>query len=122
MMPSAALAERPAFVPERTEPAALWISSPWLDLILLVGVTLLTLLPWLATERLGISSRAVLYTVALLANGPHLISTWTRVYLPRGERFRRPVAYWLVPGVAVAFAFGCVAAGGVVGPTMLRTV
>lgn len=121
MQTSAALAERPAFVPDRSEPA-LWISSPWLDLVLLVGVTSLTLLPWLATEHLGISSRAVLYTVALLANGPHLISTWTRVYLPRSERFRRPVAYWVVPGIAACFALGCVAVGGVIGPTVLRSV
>ena len=39
-----------------------------------------------------------------VVNGPHLISTWTRVYLLPGERFKRPVRYWVIPGLAMAFA------------------
>lgn len=62
----------------------------------------------------------VLVAVALF-NGPHLISTWTRVYLPARERFRRPLHYWLVPGLLTAFAIGSLAAGGL-GPIYLRSV
>jgi hypothetical protein len=47
-----------------------------------------------------------------VANGPHLISTWTRVYLLPGERFKRPVRYWLIPGLALAFAITADATGG----------
>ena len=56
-----------------------------------------------------------------LFNGPHLISTWTRVYLPARERFRRPLHYWIVPGALACFAVGCVIAGGL-WPVWLRTV
>lgn len=62
----------------------------------------------------------VLVAVALF-NGPHLISTWTRVYLPRRERFRRPLQYWVIPGALGAFAIGCMVAGDL-GPVYLRTV
>src|SRR5207302_10970559 len=83
-------------------------------------VTLHTLGPWIASGKLGISGYYVLVAVALF-NGPHLISTWTRVYLPRRERFRRPLHYWVVPGLLATFAIGCIAAGGL-GPVYVRTV
>jgi hypothetical protein len=99
---------------------ARWIISPGADLAFFVFVSLLTIGPWLASDRFGISGHWILYSVAIF-NGPHLFSTWTRVYLPRGERFRRPLAYWVVPGLLAAFAIGCLAAGGL-GPVYLRTV
>jgi hypothetical protein len=67
-----------------------------------------------------VRGRWVLYAVAIF-NGPHLFSTWTRVYMPRAERFRRPLHYWLVPGLLASFAVGCLATGGL-GPVYLRTV
>ena len=97
-----------------------WLVSPTVDAMVFVGVTLTTLGPWIATDLLGVRGFYVLAVVAL-ANGPHLISTWTRVYLPRGERWRRPLHYWAVPSVAAAFAVGCVLAGGS-GPALMRTV
>jgi hypothetical protein len=100
--------------------ASRWIISPAADLGLFVFVSLLTVGPWLASDRFGVSGHWVLYAVAVF-NGPHLFSTWMRVYLPRGERFRRPVAYWLVPALLATFAIGCLATGGL-GPVYLRTV
>jgi hypothetical protein len=97
-----------------------WIISPAVDLTLFVFVTFLTIGPWLASDHFGVSGQWVLIAVALF-NGPHLISTWTRVYLPRRERFRRPLHYWVVPGLLASFALGCIAAGGL-GPVYLRTV
>src|SRR5262249_4376529 len=97
-----------------------WIISPAVDLSLFVFVSLLTIGPWLASDHFGARGRWVLYAVAIF-NGPHLFSTWTRVYMPRGERFRRPLHYWVVPGLLAAFAVGCLAAGGL-GPVYLRTV
>lgn len=97
-----------------------WIISPAVDLTFFVFVTLLTIGPWLASDHFGVSGWYVLVAVAFF-NGPHLISTWTRVYLPRRERFRRPLHYWLLPGALATFAIGCVTAGGL-GPVYLRTV
>lgn len=88
-----------------------WMISPALDGLLFVGVTLLTLIPWLVSDVLHYPGWYVLVGVAV-ANGPHLISTWTRVYLPSGERFARPVRYWVIPGLAAAFAVTCELSGG----------
>lgn len=103
------------------EPAgSRWMVSPAVDLLLFVGVTLSTVGPWLASDVWHVPGYYVLVAVAL-ANGPHLISTWTRVYLLRRERFRRPVHYWVIPGIAAAFAIACNLAGGV-GPQLVRTL
>ena len=85
--------------------------GPGLDLILFVGVTLLTIIPWVVSDVLGRPGREVLVGVAVV-NGPHLISTWTRVYLSSAERFRRPVRYWVIPGLAFALAIVCDLRGG----------
>jgi hypothetical protein len=85
--------------------------GPALDWLLFIGVTLLTLLPWLASDVLAVPGVYVLAGVAIV-NGPHLISTWTRVYLPRAERFKRPVRYWVIPALAAAFAVTCDVQGG----------
>jgi hypothetical protein len=85
--------------------------GPGLDLILFVGVTLLTIIPWVVSDVLGRPGREVLVGVAVV-NGPHLISTWTRVYLSSTERFRRPVRYWVIPGLAFALAIVCDLRGG----------
>jgi hypothetical protein len=98
----------------------MWLVSPGVDALLFVGVTLTTLGPWIATDLLGVRGFYVLAVVAL-ANGPHLISTWTRVYLLPGERWRRPLQYWVIPALGAAFAVGCVLADGI-GPSLMRTV
>lgn len=118
--PAAEYAASPVAAAARPAVAPRWIISPAADLIFFVFVTLLTIGPWIASDKLGVSGWYVLVAVALF-NGPHLISTWTRVYLPRRERFRRPLHYWVVPGALAVFAVGCVAAGGL-GPVYLRTV
>jgi len=98
----------PAARPGEARP---WMISPALDVLLFVGVTLLTLIPWLVSDVLGYPGYYVLIGVAV-ANGPHLISTWTRVYLPRAERFQRPVRYWVIPAIAFAFAVTAEVRGG----------
>jgi hypothetical protein len=103
----------------QTAPREVWMVSPAVDLVLLVGVTLTTIGPWLVSDLLHVPGYFVLIAVAF-ANGPHLISTWTRVYLPRRERFRRPVHYWLIPGLLAAFAIACNTSSGI-GPQLTRT-
>ena len=85
--------------------------APGLDLLLFLGVTLLTIIPWFVADVLHYPGWYVILGVAV-ANGPHLISTWTRVYLLPGERFKRPVRYWLIPALAMAYAIGGEAEGG----------
>jgi len=97
-----------------------WILSPALDLLLFVGVTFLTVIPWIVSDVLHYPGWYVLVGVAVV-NGPHLISTWTRVYIPRGERFRRPVQYWVMPGLVAAFAVANELRGGN-GPSLVRSV
>src|SRR5581483_4994407 len=80
---------------ERAQAPA-WMVSPAVDLAVFVAVTATTLLPWIASDLLHVNGYWILAFVAL-ANGPHLISTWTRVYLPSRERFRRPIHYWVMP-------------------------
>jgi hypothetical protein len=102
----------PARAPAGAGDARPWMISPALDGLLFIGVTLLTLIPWLVSDVLHYPGVYVLVGVAI-ANGPHLISTWTRVYLARGERFRRPVRYWVIPALAAAFAVTCEIRGGI---------
>lgn len=97
-----------------------WIVSPAIDLALFVGVTLTTIGPWIASDLYHVPGWWVLVGVALF-NGGHLVSTWTRVYLPRGERFRRPVHYWLIPSLLAAFAIASNAFDAL-GPAVVRTV
>jgi hypothetical protein len=88
-----------------------WMIAPGVDALLFVGVTLLTLIPWVVSDVLHYPGWYVILGVAV-ANGPHLISTWTRVYLVPGERFKRPLRYWVIPGLALAFAITADATGG----------
>jgi hypothetical protein len=102
----AALFAAPARPAERP-----WMIAPGIDALLFVGVTLLTIIPWIVSDVLHYPGWYVILGVAV-ANGPHLISTWTRVYLLPGERFKRPVRYWLIPGLAMALAITADATGG----------
>ena len=94
--------------------------SPAADLSLFIAVTATALIPWLLSDRLHVRGYYILAFVAL-ANGPHLISTWMRVYLSPTERFKRPIHYWLIPAFLAAFAIASFLVGGA-GPTLIRTV
>ena len=74
-----------------------WMVSPGFDLFFFIGSSLAVLLPWIAVTHYGVRSLTILSVVAIVSNGPHLISTWTRIYFDRSERFQRPVVYWVVP-------------------------
>jgi hypothetical protein len=95
------LLDRAAY-PAPSGAAAPWLLSPATDFFLFLGVTLLTLIPWAVSDLLGYPGVYVMIGVAFV-NGPHLISTWTRIYLLPSERFRRPFHYWVMPALAAAF-------------------
>src|SRR3569832_1097029 len=86
--------------------------APGLDVVLFLGVTLLTLIPWFVADVLHYPGWYVILGVGI-DNGPHLISTWPRVYLVPGERFKYPVRYWVIPGLALALASTADAQGGI---------
>ncbi len=83
-------------------PPRVWMVSPTFDLFFFVATALVVLGPWVAIERYHVKPFFVLAAVAIVSNGPHLMSTWTRVYLDGNERWRRPFAYWVIPGAIAA--------------------
>jgi hypothetical protein len=91
--PAAAPKLAPAVIP------TLWMVSPAFDLTFFVATALVVLLPWVAIEHYHVNPFFVVAAVGITSNGPHLISTWTRVYLDGNERFRRPLHYWVVPAL-----------------------
>lgn len=108
-------------VPAPAAPRA-WMVSPAFDLFFFVFTAAVTLGPWLAVEYFHVNAFLVIAAVGVVSNGPHLISTWTRVYLDGHERFRRPVVYWLVPAAIAGFVvYEILVAEGVRSPT-LRTI
>jgi|SRR5579871_1426397 len=78
-----------------------WIVSARFDLAIFLFSSAVTLVPWLAVGRFGVAPYYILAAVAIASNGPHLVSTWTRVYMDGRERFRRPLHYYLIPSLIV---------------------
>jgi len=95
-----AVASRP--IAAAPEAPRVWMVSPAFDLFFFVATALVVLGPWVAIERYHVKPFLVIAAVAMVSNGPHLMSTWTRVYLDGNERWRRPFAYWVVPGLIAA--------------------
>lgn len=84
-------------------PRPLSILSPGKDFFFFFASTFVVLLVWLAATVFHVNSFYVLAAVAVTANGPHLVSTWTRVYFDRREWRARPFAILGVPlGIAAA--------------------
>src|SRR5690349_1900646 len=98
-------AARPATAPG-------WIVSSRFDLAVFLLSSLVTLVPWIAVDHFGVSAFYVLAAVAICSNGPHLASTWTRVYLDGRERFRRPFAYFAVPALLAAMVLAFILVDG----------
>ncbi len=85
-----------------------WMASPAFDLGFFIASALVVFPAWYASEKLHIKAYWILAAVGIVANGPHLISTWTRVYLDGNERWKRPVAYWVIPAFLSAFVISAV--------------
>jgi hypothetical protein len=89
----------------RAAPAAAlgtpFIVSPLFDGLFFFASIGAVFVAWVASARFHVDGFYVLAAVAVASNGPHLASTWTRVYFDRGEWRRRPVQIFLVPlGIA----------------------
>lgn len=80
-----------------------YIVSPGFDAFFFFGSVGAVFLGYLAANVFHVNGFYVLAAVAIASNGPHLASTWTRVYLDKREWRTRPVQITLVP-LAIAAA------------------
>jgi hypothetical protein len=108
--------------PPAAAPAAKpWMVSPAFDLTFFIATSLAVLVPWIAVTRYQVQPVAVLTAVAIASNGPHLVSTWTRIYFDGNERWKRPVVYWVVP-IAITIAVTVMTLRGGSSLHALRTI
>ena len=84
---------------------AMTIISPWKDFWFLFASSFVVLLAWFASSVLHVPGFVILAIVGVISNGPHLISTWTRVYFDSREWRARPVATVVLPVVILAAVF-----------------
>lgn len=96
--------------PEEAAPAVAaktpFIVSPLYDGLFFFGSIGVVFLAWLADARFHVNGFYVLAAVAVASNGPHLASTWTRVYFDKREWQRRPVQIFVVPAFIAAIVVG----------------
>jgi hypothetical protein len=95
---------------ELAEPRALaaegrknpFIVSPLFDGLFFFASAGVVLLAYVASAVFHVNGFYILAAVAIASNGPHLASTWTRVYLDRREWRKRPLRIALVPACIAA--------------------
>ena len=82
------------------------IISPVKDFLFFFASSTVVLLAWFASSVMKVDGYVILATVAVVSNGPHLVSTWTRVYFDPKEWRSRKVATVVVPiGIFLAVLF-----------------
>lgn len=80
----------------------MWIASPARDGLFFFASVLVVPVVWFAATVLHVDSMFILGAVAATSNGPHLVSTWTRVYFDAREWRARPIALVGVPLLIMA--------------------
>lgn len=83
--------------PTRTEGGRSWIVSRRFDLAFFHGSALAVVLVWAMSRAWHWPAFWIMAFVGVASNGPHLASTWTRVYLDRREFVQRPISFVGVP-------------------------
>jgi hypothetical protein len=86
-------------------PPSIAIISPWRDFWFFFASAFVVLVAYFASSVLHVPGFYILATVGVISNGPHLISTWTRVYLDSREWRARPIATVVLPLVIMALVF-----------------
>ena len=102
-------------------PRSLFIASPTKDFLFFYLSVSAVLIAWFCATVLHIHGFYILAAVATVSNGPHLISTWTRVYFDPREWKARP---FLLIGVPCLIAVGVACATiflGVLGTRILNS-
>ena len=82
---------------------SLFIASPTKDFLFFFLSVSVVFLAWLAAAVFKVQGFYILAAVAVVSNGPHLISTWTRVYFDSREWKAQPVLLVGVPVLIGAF-------------------
>lgn len=82
---------------------SLAIISPTKDFLFFFASAFVVLLAWFASSVLKVDGYTILVTVAVVSNGPHLVSTWTRVYMNPSEWKSRKLATVVMP-IVIFFA------------------
>lgn len=77
--------------------SSLAIISPTRDFLYFFASTFVVLIAWFASSVLHVDGYTILAAVAVASNGPHLVSTWTRVYFDAKEWKARPGATVVIP-------------------------
>lgn len=85
-----------------------WIVSRNFDAGYFLLSGLVVFIPLVATRVFSVKPDIILMAVAALANGPHLSSTWSRVYLDSSEFRQRPFAYAGVPLLIASLVVGSI--------------
>jgi hypothetical protein len=98
------------FPAERTTHKA-FIVSPLFDGFFFFASAGAVLVAWVAAAQFRVNPFYILATVAVVANGPHLVSTWTRVYMDRREWRTRPLKITVVPLLIAAAVVSMVLLG-----------
>jgi hypothetical protein len=102
----------PSVVASAPPARSIWMVSPAFDLLFFVCSTLIVFLPWMAHDYFGVAPGLILLAVGGVSNGPHIVSTWTRVYLDGNERWQRPITYYAMPILFSAFVIYIIATVG----------
>ena len=99
-----------------------FIVSPGFDAFFFFGSVLTVLMAWAAATLFQVNGFYILAAVAVVSNGPHLVSTWTRLYMDKREWRSRPVHAFVVPLLIAAGVAAIVATLGGKGNRILNTV
>ncbi len=100
---------------------SLAIISPTKDFLFFFASTFVVLLVWFASAGLQVQGFHILAAVAVVSNGPHLVSTWTRVYFDPHEWRSRTVPTVVVPLLIFSFVFFATWKLGGLGPRLLNS-
>jgi hypothetical protein len=94
--------------PSATESVVTRASTPFIvsgrfDAFFFFASVAAVVFAWIASDRFHVDGFYILATVAVIANGPHLTSTWTRVYFDKREWRTRPFHIFVMPVFIAAF-------------------
>lgn len=102
-------------------PRNLFIVSPTKDFLFFFLSVSVVLVAWLAATVFQVPGFYILATVAVVSNGPHLISTWTRVYFDAREWKSQKFLLVGVPLLIAAFVVFANLKLGVTGTRLLNS-
>lgn len=100
---------------------SLFISSKWKDLFFYFFSVSVVLVVWFAAAVMKVDGYFILAAVAVSSNGPHLISTWTRVWFDPREWRARPFQLIGVPLLVFAAVFSITYSMGFTGSRLLNS-